>query len=337
LEQLRLATSLEQAGRFRDAREALRELWPSANSPLLLDGLDPKTAAQLLHRAGSLADVLRGEEPALADASEQLLSRSIAIYEELGDRTSASSVRITLACCLWRRGDADRTRGLLRNALGVGAAPSARFTPPRDWKGFSLTHEVRRYERLIIERALKDASGMVSRAARMLGFRHHNSLASRINKRHPDLLASRSPIFPRKRSVMRAEVNSTPTAVPARPAVLHVVGDQAVAETVKERLEADGWRVETCHDEKTALRKLAGDTPFDVLLFDGDLSGMSGPELVRAAKAIPRRRSTPVVVLSARDCEAAAWRAGADAFLRKPEGLLRVSRMMARLRGGQDV
>src|ERR1043165_4014616 len=90
LDRLRLAAPLEQAGKCHDAREALRELWPSLNSPPLLDGLAPETAAQLLHRAGSLADALRGEEPSLADASEELLSLSLSIYEELDDPAAAS-------------------------------------------------------------------------------------------------------------------------------------------------------------------------------------------------------------------------------------------------------
>ena len=336
MRQIRLATSLEQAGRFREAREALREMWPSTAAPPLLDGLDPATAAQFLHRAGSLADALRGEEPLGSDAAEGLLSRSLAVYEELGDMASASSVRITLACCLWRRGAADRARDLLRETLDVSCSTREKFAPPPGWAGFNLTREVRRYERVIIERALKEADGRVSRAARLLGFKHHNSLVSRINRKHPDLLASRSPVLPRKQSVMRAEVGAAPFAAPtpARPTVLHVTGDRAVAEEVEEKLEADGWRVETCPDGKAALRRLAGDEPFDMFLFDGDLQGMSGPELVRVAKAIPSRRPTPVVILSARDCEAEAWRSGVDAFLRKPEGLLQVSQMMARLRGG---
>lgn len=37
-----------------------------------------------------------------------------------------------------------------------------------------------------------------------------------------------------------------------------------------------------------------------------------------------------------RDCEAEAWRAGVDAFLCKPEGLPKVSQMVARHHGGQD-
>jgi len=332
LEQLRLAASLEQAGSFREAREALRELWPSTAAPPLLDSLDPETAAQLLHRAGSLADSLREEESALADASEVFLSRSLAIYEELDDPASASSVRITWACCLWRRGDADRARGFLLDALGVGAARPARFTPPRDWKGFSLPRELRRYERLIIEQALKDAGGVMSRAAQLLGFRHHNSLISRINKKHTLLLRSRSPILPRRRSAMRPGVAEPPA--PARP-VLHVANDDEIAESVRSALEADGWRVETCADANAALRKLASPARFDVLLFDGDLPGMSTPELVRWAKTIPGRRSTPIVVLSARDCEAAAWRAGVAAYLRKPEGLRQVPQIVARIREDQ--
>jgi CheY-like chemotaxis protein len=333
-EQLRLAASLEQAGKFHDAREALRELWPRADAPPLLDGLDPETAAQLLHRAGSIADALRGEESALADAAEELLSRSLAIYEELDDPASASCVKITWACCLWRRGDADRARGLLLDALGVGAARPATFTPPRDWKGFSLSRELRRYERLIIERALKDAGGVVTRAAHLLGFRHHNSLISRINQRHTLLLRARSPVLPRRRSAMRSEV-AAPPAAPARPTVLQVTDDGEVIESVRSALEAEGWRVETCADGNAALKKLLGEARYDVLLFDGDLPGMSAPELVRRAKAIAGRRSTPIVILSARDCEAESWRAGVAAYLHKPEGLHQVPQIMARLREDQ--
>lgn len=330
LEQLGRATSLEQAGRFREAREALGVLWPSTDAPPLLDGLAPETAAQLLHCVGSLADSLRGEEPALADAAEEFLGRSIAIYEELDDPASASSVKITWACCLWRRGGAERARDLLLEALGVGTAAPVRFTPPRDWKGFSLPRELRRYERLIIERALKDAGGVVTRAAHLLGFRHHNSLISRLNQRHTLLLRSRSPVIPRKRSVIR-EV-AAQSATPARPTVLHVTDDGEAAESVRSALEGDGWRVVTCTDGNAAMRKLIGEARFDVLLFDGDLPGMSAPEFVRRAKAIPRRRSTLVVVLSARDCEAEAWRAGVAAYLRKPEGLQQVPKIIARLR-----
>jgi len=200
------------------------------------------------------------------------------------------------------------------------------------FRSFSLSRELCRYERLIIERALKDAGGVVTHAAHLLGFRHHNSLISRINQRHTLLLRSRSPVLPRRRSAMRSESGAEAPASPLRPAVLHVTDDGEAAEYVRSALEAEGWRVETCTDAKAALRKLTGEVRFDVLLFDGDLSEMSAPELVRRAKAIPGRRSTPVVVLSARDCEAETWRSGVAAYLRKPEELHQVPRILARLR-----
>src|SRR5205085_8617845 len=91
---------------------------------------------------------------------------------------------------------------VLRRRVPETPGPS-HFVPPGDWKGFSLAREVLRYERFIIERALKDAGGVVTRAAQLLGFKHHNSLISRINKRHPNLLQARSPVLPRKRSIIR--------------------------------------------------------------------------------------------------------------------------------------
>ena len=177
---------------------------------------------------------------------------------------------------------------------------------------------------------------MVTRAAHLLGFKHHNSLISRINQRHTLLLRSRSPVLPRRRSAMRAEAGAEAPATPALPRVLHVTDDGEGAESVRSALEAEGWRVEICPDGNAALRKLIGEARFDVLLFDGDLPGMSAPELVRRAKTIPGRRSTPVVILSARDCETEAWRAGVAAYLRKPEGLQQVPQIVARLREDQD-
>jgi tetratricopeptide (TPR) repeat protein len=68
------------------------------------------------------------------------------------------------------------------------------------WEDFSLDEEVRRIERRLIERALKEAGGSVSRAARLLGFKHHQSLNSLIESKHPDLRNQRIPAKPRKRS-----------------------------------------------------------------------------------------------------------------------------------------
>jgi hypothetical protein len=59
----------------------------------------------------------------------------------------------------------DRLLAVSRRVLfHVGSLPA-----PPTWKGFNLYKAVRRYEARIVERALKDAGGIVVRAAELLG------------------------------------------------------------------------------------------------------------------------------------------------------------------------
>lgn len=58
---------------------------------------------------------------------------------------------------------------------------------PPDWKEVSLTKAVSRYERSLIERALKEADGIVTQAARLLG-QKHNTFIGKLNTKYPDLL-----------------------------------------------------------------------------------------------------------------------------------------------------
>jgi hypothetical protein len=62
---------------------------------------------------------------------------------------------------------------------------------------------VLRYESELIALALRDAEGIVSHAAKLLGFRHHQTFVALLNNRHRELLHARNPIIPRRRSVMR--------------------------------------------------------------------------------------------------------------------------------------
>jgi CheY-like chemotaxis protein len=228
---------------------------------------------------------------------------------------------------------AERVIGLLA-AHARSSAPlsgPADFSAPLDWKGFSFRNEIRRYERFLIERALKDAHGIVTRASQLLGFKHYQSLITLLNKRHKSLTHARSPIFPRKRSIFphahqpRANKRRRPITI------LHVEDNRTFADALKEMLEAEGWRVESCADGGTALRRLAGHEHYDLLLFDNELPGPSGIELTRRARKLPHRRRIPIIMFSAGDCETEAWSAGVDAFLRKPEEALSVAETVSRL------
>jgi two-component system chemotaxis response regulator CheY len=223
-------------------------------------------------------------------------------------------------------------------AQGEGT-PAVELRVPADWKGFSFKAEIRRFERLLIERSLKDAGGVVTRASQLLGFKHHYSLITLMNRRHKDLLPARSPVVPRKRSIIRdaADRPQKATDKDTRPVtILHVEDNKLVAGALKDMLELEGWKVDTCADGLAAVTRLVGEEQYDLLLFDYDLPGMNGIELLRLARKLLHRRRTPVVMLSASDCEPEAWRAGADAFLLKPNDVATVPETVARLLKPRD-
>jgi tetratricopeptide (TPR) repeat protein len=68
--------------------------------------------------------------------------------------------------------------------------------------GLSLEERTLRFEGQIIKRALEAAGGSVTRAARLLGVTHQG-LAFILNGRHKNLLAVRTPVKPRRRSIIR--------------------------------------------------------------------------------------------------------------------------------------
>jgi CheY-like chemotaxis protein len=113
--------------------------------------------------------------------------------------------------------------------------------------------------------------------------------------------------------------------------VLHVEDRPDVADAVKETLEDEGWMVETCERGTDTLKLLESDAHFDVLIFDNQLPDANGVELIRRARAFPRWRHTPIIMLSASEVETEARRAGANVFLKKPNDILKISETIARL------
>lgn len=85
-------------------------------------------------------------------------------------------------------------------ASDAPAADAEAASPDERWGSFSLKTEVLRYESELIERALRDAGGAVSYAARLLGFRHHQTFVALLNNRHKNLLHARNPVVPRRRA-----------------------------------------------------------------------------------------------------------------------------------------
>lgn len=115
------------------------------------------------------------------------------------------------------------------------------------------------------------------------------------------------------------------------PHILLVEDHNIVAQTVRETLEEEGWRVTLCYDGAVAVKRLASNASYHLLLLDNNLPNVSGLELVRYARSLAHRRETPIIVFSASDCSRDARLAGANEFLRKPQDIGKIVETVVRL------
>jgi CheY-like chemotaxis protein len=204
--------------------------------------------------------------------------------------------------------------------------------PELSGKGFSLPNVVEAYEGRFIAEALEVEEGSLSRAANRLGIKHQ-TLAHALTTRHKNLLGMRKPAQTRRRSIIKRDsIKARRNKKNERPiTILHVEDSRMVAAAVRDTLQREGWRVVTCEDGSAGLRLIMGSEHYDVLLVDYDLPYVNGISLVRRARQLPHRQRTPIIMLSATNCEREAREAGVDAFLRKPEDVLKLAETINRL------
>jgi CheY-like chemotaxis protein len=266
-----------------------------------------------------------------AGDSEAAGLASLNILEELAEHLPAQDLSATydraaeLLANSENRESKDRLLACSRRVLFlISSLPS-----PPTWKGFNFSEAVRRYEARIIEHALRDAGGVVMRAAQLLGIERRSLDAMLRRGRHRALASLRTPVEPRRRSLMfRDEVDCPDTRAVS---VLHVEDDALVADAVNMTLSGEGWSVETCAEGASALERLQSGARYDVLVFDNRLSDTSGLELIRRTRVLAHRQQTPIIMLSGDEVELQARRAGANAFLRKPEDVPVIAETIARL------
>jgi len=115
--------------------------------------------------------------------------------------------------------------------------------------------------------------------------------------------------------------------------ILHIEDDETIATVAREMFEEQGWQVQTCDDGNAAIEHISGAVHYDFLLFDYDIPGINGLELVRRARKLVHRSCVPVGILSASPVEAEAREAGADVFLRKPQDIGLLAKSISRLLG----
>ena len=109
-----VAADFIHAGQYEAARDALGDLWRGVGVRPNVDGLNERTAAEVLSQAGVLSGWLgvTGSE----DAAKDLISESAEIFERLGEVNRAALARADLALCYWREGAYDEARVMLEDA-----------------------------------------------------------------------------------------------------------------------------------------------------------------------------------------------------------------------------
>jgi len=130
----------------------------------------------------SIVEELYGQTPAL-----QLVS----IYESAAELLKQSQDPLTskrlIAC-------AQKVIDAMRPAQVQGFEAT-------DLSWASFKREITKAEKALFAHALREAEGSVTKAAHLLGFKHHQSLISIINIRHKELLKTRSRIRKRRRHI----------------------------------------------------------------------------------------------------------------------------------------
>jgi tetratricopeptide (TPR) repeat protein len=184
------------------ARAAVRRVEKGDELSLLAEALT--THGNALARLGRSDQARAGLERAITVAKqvgdfESAGLAALTIIEELREELSSEELKYTI----------DHARTLIDKSEDVEvlkritkSAFELLFLPPLSWTGFSFRRTIDRYESHIIRLALEEASGSVTTASRLLGFKHHQSLVSMLKGRHSDLMDKRLPAKKRRQHLI---------------------------------------------------------------------------------------------------------------------------------------
>jgi tetratricopeptide (TPR) repeat protein len=119
--QIEAAKKFEEAGDYEASREVLAHLWQGVGErPRLKNLSDLSVVGEVLLRVGALSGWIGSSEQieGSQERAKDLLSESVALFEQLGDISRAAEGQTELAYCYWREGAFDEARVILKQVLG---------------------------------------------------------------------------------------------------------------------------------------------------------------------------------------------------------------------------
>lgn len=205
---------LNEAERF--AHNAVKTFEQRGQQSLLAKALT--THGTILARMGKIARaktaLQRAIEVAKTAGDPEIAGRAhLGMIEELGQQIPVEDLVTNYKAALHLlqsskdQATTNRLISCAEKVIGTfdaGAAP-ANGASGNCWEGFSFKQQVLDYEKEILTRALRDTGGAVTKAARLLGFNHHQSLIALINSRHKGLAGVRSAVRKRRRSIIKID------------------------------------------------------------------------------------------------------------------------------------
>ena len=280
-----------------------------------------------------------------------LLERAIYVAETMGDREGAGRAQLSIieelrdklpqkelvgiyrsAAELLKRGqDPDATKRLL-DAAGallemLSTSEQTALKEPETFEGFSLKEYLKVDERKIISRALREAGGSVTKASKLLGFKHHQSLVNIINGRHRDLLGERATVRKRKRHLLSHSTETVDKVigpgvggVSGRRRVLYV-GDTATLGKLSGSGLFQGSDVQAFSALVKATSSLTEASDYGVVVVGCGFEVEAVIEFVNEVRVKVRGHGrVPIVVCGPLEFETALWRAGVAAFVSPDQG-----------------
>jgi len=294
----------------KTVRASVRTLEKGDEQSLLAEALTTHGIAQARLKHPDQAKVSLQRALDVAERAGDLESAgnaALVIVEELIDYVPNDELKLTVdraSELLAKTQDLSALKRLANcsNRVLAKVHASPRFPGKVDWTNFSFRGTLLEYEAHLINLALEDAGGVVSKAARLLGFNHHQSLLSMLNGRHEVLRHRSTPILPRRRSIIRSGENGSPPGKRGRKRTLRILlieDDASVSSLIQENIDGLGAEVEEIADGASGMELLASGVHFDLLVLKNEIPGVSGKNLARLARSLSQYRKTPIVVLSA--------------------------------------
>jgi tetratricopeptide (TPR) repeat protein len=189
-------TALARLGRTKDALSVLER---SLNLAEQIGDRESggMTALTIVEELGSFVQPTSLRQYYLKAEANLALSQHAGVQLRLGE-----CARKILAAEDFQYERSVETKVQVTNDMGSGRTSFGQLPATPKLSSGPLEEEVRRYEAQLIKQALDEHGGSVTRAARSLGITHQG-LAFILNGRHKDLLSARTPIKPRRRSIIR--------------------------------------------------------------------------------------------------------------------------------------